>query len=103
MPKPVCVKCGLFYRPKRNGQVFEEGKPYRSSPDDIVRFTEQEGERNEWTGYKLWNADLWECKGCGNQIIVGAGARPMAEHFEDNYQERRTSYGGDAIPFVHDC
>lgn len=103
MPKPVCVKCGLFYRPKRNGQVFEEGKPYKSEPNEPVRYTEQDGEQVQWTGYKLWHADLWECRGCGNQIITGAGAAPLVEHFEDRYQIVRARYGGDTIPFVHDC
>lgn len=98
MPKPVCVTCGLFFRPKRNGQVFEEGKPDGAEP---VRYTAEDG--TKWSPYKLWSADLWECRGCGFQIIVGAGREPIAEHFHEDYEELRAAYGGDAIPFVHDC
>lgn len=103
MTKPVCVKCGLFYRPKKNGQIFEEGKPFQASSSDKVRYVEQEGERNSWTGYKLWQADLWECRGCGNQIISGSGVAPLGEHFQSDYEKLRERLGGDKIPFVHDC
>jgi hypothetical protein len=99
MPKPVCPKCGLFFRPKHNGYTFEEGKPYPDG-DKPVFYTEESGK--VWTSYKLWRGDLWECRGCGVQIIIGA-LHPVAEHFEPDYYKLRESYGGNDIPFVHDC
>lgn len=100
MPKPACAKCGLFFRPKRNGQVFEEGMP--NGFDKQVRYTADDG--TPWSSYKLWNGDLWECQGCGAQILVGAHpTQPMAEHFHADYESKRTAYGGDSIPFIHDC
>ena len=52
--KPVCVKCRLFYRPKKNGAYFEEGMP-----------TTEVGVKL-WRSYKLWAGDLWQCRGCGS-------------------------------------
>lgn len=107
MVKPICVPCGLFYRPEKNGQPVEEGKPHRER-DQPVRWrgTNPDGPRwseyKEWTSYKLYIGDKWKCRGCGSEIIVGINGI-MAEHFHKDYEEVRTHFGGDAIPFVHDC
>lgn len=91
MPKPVCVKCRLFYRPKRNGVAWEEGMP---GPGPIHN-------EDGWTSYKLWRADLWECRGCGNEIIVGHADRPFAEHYQEHYAQNRE--GVKPYVFVKDC
>ena len=91
MVKPVCVTCRLFYRPKKNGTVFEEGMP-----GDNGRLVE-----NGWSSYKLWNGDLWECRQCGSQIIVGCGSRPMREQHHDDYDRVKEMHPPHI--FVPDC
>ena len=62
--------CGLFMRVKKNGvtveELLEDGSPY-----------------------KLWDADLWECVGCGVEVVSGFGSQPIAEHWQPNYAEQR--------------
>lgn len=74
--KPICAACNLFFRPKKNGVYFEEGMPVSSATD------------SGWTSYKLWVGDLWECRSCGAQIIVGVPHTPVAEHYQPGYRER---------------
>lgn len=102
MVKPICVPCGLFFRPKRNGQMVEEGKPYLNE-DQPVRYedVDQDGNPVPWTGYKLWMGDRWECRNCMAQIVVGIVGPPLREHFEKDYEEQRARQH-DLI-FVHDC
>jgi len=80
MPKPICVKCGLFYKPKKCGVTWEEG-----FPQTIRVFGAQE--QTEWVPYKLWVGDLMECRGCGDQIISGHGHSPIAEQHYPNYAD----------------
>jgi hypothetical protein len=79
--KPACVKCLRFFRPKKTGLKFIEGMPKHNDalPGTI--------EPDQWEPYKLWSGDLWECKGCGAQIISGVGRDPIAEHYEANFKE----------------
>ena len=91
MPKPICVKCQLFFKPKKNGVYFEEGMP---SGKDIA------GEPI-WEPYKLWACDLWECRGCGNQIIFGFGQNPVAEHYQPEYAEKILTH--PPMLRVNDC
>jgi len=35
--------------------------------------------------YKIWYADLWKCPNCKNEIIVGFGWNPVAEHFQNDF------------------
>jgi hypothetical protein len=84
--KPVCVKCRLFYRPKKNGAYFEEGMPI--------------GETGQWKSYKLWVGDLWACRGCGAEIIIGVGGQ-IAEHFQPNYAHACQERG--SLLRVDDC
>lgn len=78
MPKPVCVKCALFFRPEKNGVHWVEGKP-------VGEMMDGKPVNGTWTGYKLWQSDLWECKGCGAEIIVGHALRPIAEDFQSGF------------------
>lgn len=68
----VCSDCKLFFKPKRNGVYIEEGMPVQGG---------------EWAPYKIWAADLYECCGCGKQIITGFGHGPIAEHFQPGYKQ----------------
>lgn len=82
MPKPACVPCGRFFRPRRNGQRVVEsmpkggGAPAGNSRPDL------------WQPYKVWMADLWECEGCGAQIISGWGSGPIAEQHRDDFERQ---------------
>ena len=99
MPKPVCVKCACFYRPKKNGYCLVEGMPNGTThPDENIR-----GHRKPeaWQPYKLWVADLWECPDCGHQMINGFASRPLAEHYQSNFKMRAEACR--ATLQVNDC
>ena len=72
MPKIVCVKCEVEYKPEENGVVVEEMASFGS--------------------YKLWQADLVKCPKCGNEIIAGFGNENFAEHYQPDYKEILKSY-----------
>lgn len=40
-------------------------------------------------GYKLWDADLWQCPDCGVQVITGFAREPLAEHWQPTYHVQR--------------
>lgn len=93
MPKPVCVKCQRFFRPKKNGVVLLEQMPVETSAEPGTI------DPTAWEPYKLWQADLWICHGCDTEIIVGFGANHFGENFEPQF--------GEAMKFVthtvNDC
>lgn len=69
MPKLVCVPCQKQYIIVKTGNYvvdmfFDPPEPYR-----------------------IQNGDRWECPKCGHQIIAGFALSPLAEHFEDKFQE----------------
>jgi len=70
MKPVVCVPCKLFFKIKKNGVAIEEGMPNGDG---------------SWGPYKLWQGDLWECQGCGAQIVRGFGQQQIAEHYESDY------------------
>lgn len=86
MAKPVCVKCRLFYKPKQNGVYFIEGMPLNGG--------------TKWDPYKLWASDLWECKGCGSEILV-SNVMPVAERHTDQFRVLSNSL--DIKIQVNDC
>lgn len=92
MPKPVCVACGLFFKPKRCGVAWEESMPQGRAED---------GPDARWVPYKLWMADLYECRGCRTQIIVGHGRDPIAEHYQPGYRDARAAHL--PLVIVNDC
>ena len=83
--KPICVDCGLFYRPAKNGTAFIEGMPVG----------------DDWKPYKLWMGDLWQCQQCGHKLIVGVGAQPIAEHYQPDFAKISDSY--NPLLQVDDC
>jgi hypothetical protein len=92
--KPICVPCQRFYRPKKNGVSFIEGMPTDNAAPGTA-------EPEKWKPYKLWVGDLWECQGCGHQLIVGAPSLPYREHYQpdfDYHVEQRKP-----IMQVNDC
>lgn len=93
--KPVCVKCHMFYRVKKNGYYFLEGMPIPSdTPPGLFK-------PGNWLPYKLWTGDLWECVGCGSQLILGANA-PISEHYMHNFPDLVEKLGADQFQ-VNDC
>jgi hypothetical protein len=83
MPKPVCVDCQRFYRPKKNGYIWTEGKPINGDMHALPGTLQPD----KWIPYKVWNGDLWECEGCGHQIIVGVPSVPLSQDYYDSFQD----------------
>jgi len=96
--KPICTKCQRFYRPLKNGVGFLEMMPIDGHYPTPKPGTE---EPDKWKPYKLWQADLWVCKGCGTEIIVGAGSQPIAEHYQPNFEVKCRLY--PPIVKINDC
>lgn len=94
--KPICVPCQCFFRSKKNGISFMEGMPI--GPGRAASGT---SEPEKWKPYKLWRGDLWECHGCGANIVVGAGLQPMAEHYQERFEEMVRQY--PPLLQVNDC
>ena len=94
--KPICVPCHRFYRPKKNGYAFIEGRPV----DNQV--PAGRSHEHKWVPYKLWMGDLWECKGCGHQIVSGVGHEPIAQDYHPNFKAQIDSYGAQRFQ-VNDC
>lgn len=93
MSKLVCVKCNQFFHPLKNGVTVEEGRPASSA--------DKRGEGN-WLPYKLWQADLVECRGCGTQVITGFGFQPISEHYMSGYNDAKRQRLPLAA-FIKDC
>lgn len=94
--RPICIKCGKFFKVKKIGLFFEEGMP---GVDELKKFPE------EWKSYKLWRGDIFECKGCGFEIIGGIASQPASEHYMGDYKELRQKLidAGMIVSFVGDC
>lgn len=93
--KPVCVRCQRFYRVKKNGYAFVEGMPLeKNARPGLV-------DDRKWGPYKLWNGDLWECHGCGSQIVVGVVGDRLAEHYEPDFLQKVEAF--EAVMKVNDC
>ena len=63
--KLVCVKCEGEMRPRNNDAAVVE----------MANFGP----------YKLWNADIWACPGCGFEVVAGFAQKPFAEYFEQGF------------------
>lgn len=74
--RPICVPCGRFFFPKKNG----------------IAFVENMNKSGQQTPYKLWLGDSWECRGCGASIIVGAGTTAVSEHYMEDFAQKMNSY-----------
>lgn len=99
--KPVCVKCQCFYRPEQNGYMFMEMMPNHLANDKYPHEYRGTKAPDHWQPYKLWRGDLWECPECQHQIVVGVAPRPMAEHYEEDFNERVERWAPQVQ--VNDC
>lgn len=97
MPKPVCLPCQRFFRPKTNGFRWIEGRPTKEERDGV---SNRGKDANGWVPYKVWISDLWECQGCGAQIITGHAHNPLSEHYMDDFETWRASADSRQI---NDC
>jgi hypothetical protein len=94
--RPICVSCQRFFKPIKNGFDFIEAMPLcdDAQPGNV--------EPDKWTPYKLWSGDKWRCPSCNVEIVVGVGQRPIAEHYQHNFEQWVESLG--AVFFqVNDC
>lgn len=80
MPKPICVKCGTFFKPKTNGVYVLEQMPIGQKQEPGI------ANNKGWIPYKIWMADLYECHSCGAEIVHGYGFAPQSEHYKDDFK-----------------
>jgi hypothetical protein len=95
MLKPICVSCGRFFKPLKNGVRVLEQMPTVELPQS------GKGHGNEWQPYKLWQADLSVCYGCGRMIVTGFGRNPISEHYMPEFKKLLLEYPPDVT--VNDC
>jgi len=93
--KPICVQCQRFFKPKKNGYPFVEGMP------TVALAPAGADAPDKWRPYKLWMGDLYECPGCGGQVISGVGREAIAEHFQPDFERTVKSFGPKLQ--VNDC
>lgn len=76
MLKLICVKCQVAMKPEENGIIVAE--MYRENTEI----------------YRLWQADLMECPLCQDQIVAGFGQNPIAQHFDEDLEEKVKQFKG---------
>lgn len=81
-------------RPLHNGVAFIEGMPIDNAKPG-------KAEPEKWNPYKLWVGDEWYCPDCSHTIIVGCTQRPVAEHYQPDFQKLAEAYGASLL--VKDC
>jgi len=42
--------------------------------------------------YQLWDADLWKCPGCGFEVVLGFGCRPIIRHEDSGFEQMIARY-----------
>jgi hypothetical protein len=68
----VCVNCNRIMRPVKIGTEIVE----------VVLWELP-------TRYRLWDGDEWRCAQCGYTVVLVLPSQtPIAEHFQDGFQER---------------
>lgn len=96
MPKPVCVKCQRFFRMTKAGKPVLEQMPVAGSAAPGTACP------TDWRPYKLWQADLWTCQGCGFQLVTGFGKQAVAERYEDGFKDELGKVKANMVT-VNDC
>lgn len=96
--KPICVPCQRFFRPKKNDFFFTEMMPKAGTNYPPAGTAAPE----LWEPYKVWAGDLYECEGCGAQIVSGFGRAPLSEHYLPEFSAVRQRYGAEQLE-VKDC
>jgi hypothetical protein len=56
----------------------------------------------QWTPYKIWVGDLWQCRGCNAQILSGFGQQPISEHYFPTFSDTLVRTSADQLQ-VNDC
>jgi predicted RNA-binding Zn-ribbon protein involved in translation (DUF1610 family) len=68
MPEAVCIKCSVALKPETNGvsvaEMFQGDTEF----------------------YRIRQADLWSCPGCGMQVILGFADNGV-EHWEEGFAQ----------------
>lgn len=82
MPKPICVKCGTFFKPKKNGVFALEQMPNGTAQGPTPPGTVN---AQYWQPYKIWVGDLYECHSCGTEIVHGYSGSPISEHYKGDF------------------
>ena len=81
---------------KKAGYYFIEGMPTSNGAFSGTDSPES------WTPYKVWAGDLWECLGCGQQIVSGVGRHSLYEHYETWFAAAVARLGANQLQ-VNDC
>lgn len=97
MPKPVCVACERFMRPKHNGVKAIEGMPIENGA------LPGRAEPEKWKPYKLWTADEWYCPSCGYRLITGFGLAPNAERHDPGFNSEVNGLIAAGSIVIKDC
>lgn len=96
MPKPVCVPCQRFYRPKRNGTPLLEQRPIKQGA--------LPGPKNasDWVPYKLWGSDLMVCPSCGHELLSGFSREALHDYDPDFLDSVKNALARGAV-VINDC
>lgn len=76
----VCANCKCEMYPKKNGVgvlTFANGKPY-----------------------ELFHGDLWGCRECDVEVVLGIGLNPIAKHFQPDFFEILKRERENGIPTI---
>lgn len=95
MLKPICYPCQRFFRMVKSGVYFVESMPADREARPGVE------DADKWKPYKIWSGDKWMCQGCGAEIISGVGMNPIAEHYQEGFDEMKTRLNVEYA--VNDC
>jgi hypothetical protein len=95
MLKPICVSCGTFFKPLKTGiSVMEMMQKREGAVAGKVGI-------EDWKPYKIWQADLYMCRSCGMEIVIGAGMRPIVEHYMPEFEQELKHHPPEVT--VNDC
>lgn len=80
----------------KSGFYFTEMMPRSGNPEPGT------AEPENWTPYKVWCGDKWQCEGCGAEIVSGTGRSPIAEHYQPAFADMTARLNADQLK-VNDC
>lgn len=70
--RPVCAKCEKEMEVVQNGVGVED--------------------MADWGPCQIWDADLYKCRQCGHEAVLGFGSNPISYHNDPNFQKERLRY-----------
>lgn len=66
MPKIVCVNCEVEFKVHKNDALVIEHALFGP--------------------YKVWNADIWRCPKCGQEVVAGFAQLPLrSDHYAPDF------------------